>query len=48
MINNFSWRLTELEDMLFWEREVYIKLLNDYNQEMKMKKQQQEQQGFLY
>jgi len=47
LINNFSWRLEELENMLFWEREIYIKLLNDYNEEERMKRIQQEQQGML-
>ncbi len=41
LINNFSWRLSELENMFFWEREIYIKLLNDYNEEEKMKRMQQ-------
>ena len=48
LVNNYSWRLQELEEMYFWEREIYIKLLNDYNEEMRIKKQQQEQQGFGY
>jgi hypothetical protein len=47
LINNFSWRLTELEEMFFWEREVYIKLLSDYNEEQKIKKNQM-QQGPLF
>jgi hypothetical protein len=47
LINNFSWRLTELEEMFFWEREVYIKLLTDYNEEQKIKKNQM-QQGPLF
>ena len=47
LINNFSWRLDELENMLFWEREIYIKLLSDYTEEQKIKKQQ-EQQGLMY
>jgi hypothetical protein len=38
LINNFSWRLDELENMLFWEREIYIKLLTDYNEEQRIKK----------
>ncbi len=41
LINNFSWRLKELEEMFFWEREIYIKLLTDYNEEQKIKQQQQ-------
>jgi len=47
LINNFSWRLIELEEMFFWEREVYIKLLSDYNEEQKIKKNQM-QQGPLF
>ncbi len=47
LINHFSWRLTELEEMFFWEREVYIKLLSDYNEEQKIKKNQM-QQGPLF
>jgi hypothetical protein len=48
LINNFSWRLDELENMLFWEREIYIKLLTDYTEEQRMKKQQEQQQGLIY
>jgi hypothetical protein len=37
LINNFSWRLKELEEMYFWEREIYTKLLSDYNEEERIK-----------
>tara|TARA_R110000868_G_scaffold139430_2_gene354212 strand:- start:4281 stop:4469 length:189 start_codon:yes stop_codon:yes gene_type:complete len=43
LITNFSWNLTELENMFFWEREVYIKLLSDYNEEQRIKKNQLQQ-----
>jgi hypothetical protein len=41
MINHHSWRLEELDEMFFWEREIYIKLLTDYIEEQRIKRQQQ-------
>ena len=33
MIQNYSWSLTELENMMPWEREVYVGLLIEYVEE---------------
>jgi len=35
MMQHFNYSLTELEQMLPWEREVYLMLLNDYLDEKK-------------
>jgi hypothetical protein len=39
LINSHKWSLQDLENMLFWEREIYVNLLADYNQKMLEKKQ---------
>ena len=45
----YSWNIQDLENMFYWEREVYLKLLSDYIEEQKIKRQQQEQQqGLIY
>ena len=33
MMQNFNYSLTELEEMLPWEREVYLILLNEHLEE---------------
>lgn len=33
MITHFQWRLTELEEMIPWEREVYVSLLMQHLEE---------------
>lgn len=35
LINSGKWNLTELNEMLFWEREIYVNLLASYNEEQK-------------
>jgi hypothetical protein len=35
LINNFNWNLTDLNNMIWWEREIYIKLLIDYQDQKK-------------
>lgn len=35
LINNFNWNLTDLDNMIWWEREIYIKLLIDYQDQKK-------------
>ena len=30
LVNNYKWNITELEEMYYWEREIYIQLLNSY------------------
>jgi hypothetical protein len=35
MMQHFNYSLTELEQMLPWEREVYLMLLNDHLDEKK-------------
>jgi len=35
LINNFNCNLTDLDNMIWWEREIYIKLLIDYQDQKK-------------
>ena len=30
MMQHFKYSLTELDDMMRWEREIYVAMLNDY------------------
>jgi len=43
LMQHHKYSLTEIENMIPWEREVYVKLLIDYLEELK---QQQEQRRF--
>jgi hypothetical protein len=40
LIQHHKYSLTELENMIPWEREVYIGLLQNYLEEQKLKQQQ--------
>lgn len=40
-MQHHKYSLTELDDMIPWEREVYIKLLLDYLEEERQKAEQQ-------
>ena len=40
MVQNFKYSLSELNDMMLWEREIYLTLLNEY-----LKKQEEEQRN---
>lgn len=44
LVNNYNWQLKDLEEMYYWEREVYIQLLNAHIEE---KKQLMEEKKFL-
>jgi hypothetical protein len=35
MINSGKWNLQELNEMMFWEREIYVNLIAAYNEEQK-------------
>ena len=37
-----KYSLTEIENMMHWEREIYLNLLQEYIEEQKLKQQQQE------
>ena len=37
-----KYSLTEIENMMPWEREIYLTLLQEYIEEKKLKQQQQE------
>jgi hypothetical protein len=40
LIQHHKYSLTELEDMIPWEREIYITLLQQYLEDEKLKQQQ--------
>jgi hypothetical protein len=33
LINNFNWNLSDLENMIWWEREIYVKILINYQEQ---------------
>jgi hypothetical protein len=42
LVNNYKWSLEDIENMLFWEREIYINLLAEekrMQQEMALNRQ---------
>ena len=41
MMQNFNYSLTELEEMMPWEREVYLMLLNNHLEEKSREEQRQ-------
>ena len=45
MIQHHNWSLTELEDMLPWEREIYVGMLIEYikEEDERIKREQQQQ-----
>ena len=46
MVQNHKYSLTELENMIPWEREIYVGLLiNHVAEENERRKQQQQQRG---
>lgn len=40
LVQHHKYSLTELEDMIPWEREIYITLLQQYLEDEKLKQQQ--------
>lgn len=34
LVNNYKWSLTDIENMMFWEREIYINLLAEHNEKI--------------
>ena len=42
MIQHHKWSLTEIENMIPWEREVYLNLLQQYIEEENLKAQQEQ------
>jgi len=45
MMHHHKYSLTELENMIPWEREVYVELLMQHVQEQNAKQKQQEQKN---
>jgi hypothetical protein len=41
LIQHHKYSLTELEDMIPWERDIYVSLLQQYIEEENLKQQQQ-------
>ena len=42
MMQYHKYSLTEIENMMPWEREIYLTLLQEYIEEQKLKQQQRE------
>ena len=42
MMQHHNYSLSELEDMMPWEREIYLTLLQEYIENEKLKQQQRE------
>ena len=42
LMQHHKYSLTEIENMMPWEREIYLTLLQEYIEEQKLKRQQQE------
>lgn len=40
MVQHHKWSLTEINDMIPWEREIYVTLLKQYIEEENLKHQQ--------
>lgn len=34
LVNNYKWNLNDLENMFFWEREIYVNLLSEHNKQL--------------
>jgi hypothetical protein len=34
LVNNYKWSLNDIENMMFWEREIYINLLAEHNEKI--------------
>ena len=45
LMHNFKWSLTEFENMLPWERDIYISKLEKQLEEEKREMEKQEQQN---
>ena len=45
MMQHYNYSLTELENMIPWEREIYINLLMNHVKEEKQRLDQQQKQG---
>ena len=42
MINHYKWSLTELDDMMPWEREIYVAMLKQFVEEENQRLKEQE------
>jgi hypothetical protein len=42
MMHNYSYSLTELENMMPWERQIYVTLLEQWLEEEKQRHEEQE------
>ena len=47
MMQHHNYSLTELEDMIPWEREIYIGLLMNYSRDEKEQREQEKRKGNL-
>jgi hypothetical protein len=44
LINSGKWSLNNLDDMYFWQREIYVKLVADHNEKLMQQRREMEQQ----
>ena len=42
MTNHYKWSLTELDDMMPWEREIYVAMLKQFVEEENQRLKEQE------
>ena len=42
LVNHYKWSLTELDNMMPWEREIYVAMLRNYIEEENERLKQQE------
>lgn len=38
LINNYGWSLSDIDSMMFWEREIYVNLLAEQNTQLSRSK----------
>ena len=42
MMNHYKWSITELDNMMLWEREIYVGMLKQYVEEENQRLKEQE------
>jgi len=48
LINNFNWTLSDIENMVCWERDIYLKLVLDYQEKKKQQQMQRTNAGDFF
>lgn len=47
-MNNFSWSLFDIENMIYWERDIYLKLVIEYQEKKREENQMRNMQAEGY